>query len=106
MHPMATHHNSLLDPVPLVFRPQIKEALEDILQSTPFRTSRQCQDMFRYIVEHSLAGSDDLLRERVIGAEVFGRAADYDTAEDPVVRVRAANVRKRLAQYYQAQKNS
>jgi hypothetical protein len=80
--------------------------LDDILRSTPFRTSRQCQDLFRYIVEHSLAGSDDLLRERVIGIEVFGRAPDYDTAQDPVVRVRAADVRKRLAQYYQTQKNS
>jgi hypothetical protein len=100
---MATHHNSLLDPVPLAFRPQIKDALEDILQSTPFRTSRQCQELFRYIVEHSLAGSDDSLRERVIGIEVFGRSPDYDTAEDPVVRIRAADIRKRLAQYYQAQ---
>ena len=100
---MATHHNSLLDPVPVVLRPQIKDALEDILQSAPFRTSRQCQDMFSYIVEHSLAGSDESLRERVIGIEVFGRIPDYDTAEDPVVRVRAADVRKRLAQYYQAQ---
>jgi hypothetical protein len=101
---MATHHNSLLEPVPAVFRPQIEDALEDILRSTPFRTSRQCQDLFRYIVEHSLTGREDSLRERVIGIEVFGRVADYDTAEDPVVRLRAADVRKRLAQYYQAQK--
>ena len=76
--------------------------MEDILRSAPFRTSRQCQDLFRYIVGHSLAGSDDSLRERVIGIDVFGRAPDYDTAEDPVVRLRAADVRKRLAQYYQA----
>jgi hypothetical protein len=76
--------------------------LEDILRSSPFRTSRQCQDLFRYIVEHSLTASDDSLRERIIGIEVFGRAPDYDTAEDPVVRLRAADVRKRLAQYYQA----
>ena len=62
--------------------------------------------MFRYIVEQSLAGSDESLRERAIGIEVFGRAPDYNTAEDPVVRLRAADVRKRLAQYYQAQKNS
>src|SRR5450432_585812 len=101
---MATHHNSLLEPVPAVFRPQIEDALADILRSTPFRTSRQCQDLFRYVVEHSLSGREDSLRERVIGIEVFGRAPDYDTAEDPVVRLRAADVRKRLAQYYQAQK--
>ncbi len=99
---MATQHNSLLDPVSLPTRPQIEGLLEDILRSSPFRTSRQCQDLFRYIIEHSLAASDGSLRERVIGIEVFGRAPDYDAAEDPVVRLRAADVRKRLAQYYQA----
>src|SRR5207253_6503690 len=80
----------------------IDQLLQGILRSTPFRTSRQCQDLFRYIVENSLAGADDSLRERMIGIEVFGRPADYDTAEDPVVRLRAGDVRKRLAQYYQA----
>ena len=102
---MATQPNSPVGAVPPTARPQGREFLDDILRSTPFRTSRQCQDLFRYIVEHSLAGSDDLLRERMIGIEVFGRAPDYDTAQDPVVRVRAADVRKRLAQYYQTQKN-
>ena len=103
---MATQHNSPVDALPPAARPQVRELLDDILRSTPFRTSRQCQDMFRYIVEHSLAGFDDSLRERVIGIEVFGRAPDYDTAQDPVVRLRAADVRKRLAQFYQTQKNS
>ena len=102
---MATHHNSLVDPPPLAARSEIEFLLENILRSAPFRTSRQCQDLFRYIVGHSLSGSDDSLRERVIGIEVFGRAPDYDTAEDPVVRLRAADVRKRLAQYYQAQRS-
>jgi hypothetical protein len=100
--PMASQHNSLLDPVPVAARHHIEALLEDILRSAPFRTSRQCQDLFRYMVEHSLAASDGSLRERVIGMEVFGRAPAYDTAEDPVVRLRAADVRKRLAQYYQA----
>jgi hypothetical protein len=103
---MATQHSSPVYAVPAAARPQVRELLEDILRSTPFRTSRQCQDMFRYIVEQSLAGSDESLRERAIGIEVFGRAPDYNTAEDPVVRLRAADVRKRLAQYYQAQRNS
>ena len=103
---MSTHHHWLLEPVPIADRVVIREQLENILQSAPFRTSRQCQDLFRYIVEHSLAGLDDSLRERVIGIEVFGRAPDYDTAEDPVVRLRAADIRKRLAQYYQAAKNT
>jgi hypothetical protein len=101
---MATQHNIPLEPMPPPAQLSVRESMEDILRSVPFRTSRQCQDLFRFIIEHSLAGSDDVLRERIIGIEVFGRAPDYDTAEDPVVRVRAADVRKRLAQYYQAQK--
>src|SRR5436190_20462983 len=103
---MASQHNTVFEPAAPATRLPIEELMEDILRSVPFRTSRQCQDLFRYIVEHSLAGTDDSLRERVIGMEVFGRAPDYDTADDPVVRVRAADIRKRLAQYYQAQKSA
>ncbi len=102
---MATQQNSLLDSEPAAARSQIQQLVDDILRSAPFRTSRQCQDMFRFVVEHSLAGSEESLRERIIGMEVFGRAADYDTAADPVVRLRAADVRKRLAQYYQSRKS-
>ena len=68
---VATSHNSLLEPIPRSARIQLNELLEDILRSVPFRTSRQCQELFRYIVEHSLSGAEDSLRERVIGVEVF-----------------------------------
>lgn len=80
---------------------QVILALDNILASRPFRSSNQCSKLLRYIVEHTLSGQDNLLRERVIGAEVFGRAAEYEPGEDPVVRLRVAEVRKRLAQYYQ-----
>ena len=81
----------------------VRKELEQILQSQPFRTSKQCRDLLQYIVEHSLAGRESDLRERIVGIEVFGRSPDYDTAEDPVVRMRAADIRKRLAQFYQAE---
>jgi hypothetical protein len=55
-----------------------------------------------YIVEQTLAGNEDDLKERTLGVEVFHRPADYDTNADPVVRLCAAEVRKRLAQYYQS----
>jgi hypothetical protein len=57
--------------------------------------------MLRYVVERTLNHERESLRERIIGIEVFGKHNDYDTSEDPVVRVRAADIRKRLAQYYQ-----
>jgi hypothetical protein len=80
----------------------IHETLSKILDSTPFRSSKQCQDLLRYVVEHSLRQDNEALKERVIGCEVFGRRHDYDTADDPVVRIRAGEVRKRLALYYRA----
>ena len=79
----------------------IEDSVHAILESSVFRSSKQCQTLLRYIVEHSLAGEDSLLRERVIGTAVFGRAPDYDCGNDPVVRARVNEVRKRLAQYYE-----
>jgi len=79
---------------------EVRKALHEILRSAPFRASKQSQQLLQYIVHQSLDEHLDRLKERVIGAEVFGRPVDYDTNEDPIVRSRAAEVRKRLAQYY------
>jgi hypothetical protein len=81
---------------------RIQLSLDQVLSSPPFRNTQQCQNLLRYIVKHTLAGEDHLLRERVIGSEVFGRQPAYEPGEDPVVRLRAAEVRKRLAQFYQS----
>ena len=56
----------------------ILHALDQILASPPFRNTQQGQNLLRYIVRHTLAGEDHLLRERVIGSEVFGRRPDYE----------------------------
>jgi hypothetical protein len=55
--------------------------------------------LLRYLVERALDGGEPL-KERTIGAEVFGRDAAYDTAKDAIVRVSANSVRKRLLAYY------
>jgi hypothetical protein len=78
----------------------VRSALESVIASEAFAPSKRCQDFLRLIVEHALAGDLDALRERMIGVEMFGRRVDYDTSNDAVVRVRATEVRKRLAQYY------
>jgi Tol biopolymer transport system component len=75
-------------------------AVESVVSSDVFAASKRCQDFLRLIVKHALAGELDCLRERMIGAEMFGRPVDYDTSNDAVVRVRATEVRKRLSQYY------
>jgi hypothetical protein len=57
--------------------------------------------LLRQITEQTVMGDIRTLKERILGVEVFGRPWDYDTSQDPVVRATAAEIRKRLAQYYQ-----
>ncbi|HKV46818.1 MAG TPA: hypothetical protein VJN69_01915 [Candidatus Acidoferrales bacterium] len=83
-------------------REMVKEQLERILASSLFRNSKRFPDFLRYTVNQALAGETDCLKERMLGVSVFGRDADYDTSTDPVVRVTAAEVRKRITQYYEA----
>ena len=78
----------------------VRSALELVISSDAFAGSKQCQDLLRLMVEHALSGELDALCERMIGVEMFGRPADYDTSNDAVVLVRTTEVRKRLAQYY------
>jgi hypothetical protein len=68
-----------------------------ILQSPSFRGSPRSAAFLRYVVEETLAGRGDLLKERTVGAAVLSKAPGYDTGSDSGVRVRANDVRKRLA---------
>jgi TolB-like protein len=78
----------------------VRDHLHEVAASHAFATSKRSQDFLQLIVEHALEGEVDNLRERMIGAEMFGRPIDYDTGSDSVVRVKATEVRKKLAQYY------
>jgi hypothetical protein len=78
----------------------VREQLERLVESPPFNHSRRFPTFLRFVIEHTLKGNTDQLKERTIGIEVFGRGVEYDTASDPIVRVTAAEIRKRIAQYY------
>jgi hypothetical protein len=74
--------------------------LHEILASHHFSNSKRYPAMLKYIVENTLAGKSDHLKERTIGVEVFDRPPTYDTNSDTVVRYTAGEVRKRLLLYY------
>lgn len=84
----------------------IKRELDSILETDRFRNSRRFPHLFRYLVEETLAGRGDALKERSIGVSVFGCPPDYDTGDNPIVRVTVAEVRKRIIQYYQEEGQS
>ena len=81
-------------------RLQVTDQLERMLASPLFSQSKRYAPFLRYVVEKTIEGQEDSLKERTLGVEVFGRAPDYDSNNDPVVRVTAGEVRKRIAQYY------
>lgn len=81
---------------------ELKAAVEAVCQSQPFRTSVKSCQFLRHIVRLTLEGNVDELKERLIGIALLGREASYDTGSDAGVRVRANDVRKRLAAYYAA----
>jgi hypothetical protein len=83
--------------------PRVEEALSKVLDSTAFAASKQSQALLKYLVAKSQHDDDGSLKERMIGVNVFGRSHDYNTGDDPIVRARVGEVRKRLARYYQSE---
>jgi hypothetical protein len=82
---------------------RIREELGRVLASHEFRTSKRSQEFLKYVVENTLSGHGDMLKERTIGIEVFGRSTSYDPSDDATVRVKAGEVRKRLGLYYSSE---
>src|SRR5579863_1303413 len=81
-------------------RELVLNELEAISSSYHFRGSKRYPALLRYVVDAALDNRSGELKERTLGVEVFGRDPGYDVNADPVVRVSAGEVRKRIAQYY------
>ena len=83
----------------------VRAQLERLVRDDAFRSSKRSVAFLRYVVERTLAGSTDQIKERTVGVEVFGRNPSYDTNTDHIVRTAAAELRKRLAAYYVDEKH-
>ena len=80
---------------------EIEQQVTRLLSDNRFCNSKRLPSFLRFVITETIQGRGESLKERTIGAAVFGRPLSYDTAGDPIVRVAAAELRKRLAQYYQ-----
>ncbi len=78
----------------------VREQLRRLVAHPLFTNSKRYPVLLTYTVEQTLLGNASELKERTIGIEAFGREPVYDVNLDPVVRTAAAEVRKRLSQYY------
>lgn len=78
----------------------VRKVLNDIVQSKTFKQVDRLQRFLTYIVEETLAGRGDSLKEYPVGVDVFGKDPSFDPRMDPIVRVQARRLRMRLVTYY------
>jgi adenylate cyclase len=78
----------------------VRRELERILASPDFVASDRLKRFLRFVVEETLAGRKDRLHAYPIALEVLGRDASFDPQTDPVVRMEAGRLRRRLERYY------
>jgi hypothetical protein len=83
----------------------IRAQLDLLVRDEVFRSSKRSVAFLKYVVEQTLNGAADQIKERTIGVEVFGRDPSYDTNVDHIVRTAATELRKRLATYYVDEKH-
>jgi TolB-like protein/Flp pilus assembly protein TadD len=82
---------------------EVREHLDKILASPSFAGALQVQRLLRFVVEESLEGRADGIKESVLAVRVFGRRSDFDSHSDSVVRVHATHLRRRLREYYRTE---
>jgi hypothetical protein len=74
--------------------------LERIVASQQLRRATRLREFLLYVGQRSIKDGLDQIHEQEIGANVFGRSADYDTSLDNIVRVNASELRKRIDDYF------
>ena len=79
----------------------VRAQLDRILASPGFVNADRLSRFLRFVVERTLEGEGDQLKEYRLGTEVFDRPADYDPRLDSIVRVEARRLRSKLAEYYE-----
>lgn len=79
----------------------VRAQLARILASPGFANADRLSRFLRFVVERTLDGEGDQLKEYRLGTEVFDRSPDYDPRLDSIVRVEARRLRSKLAEYYE-----
>ena len=96
-----------IEPAEPQISPAIIEAeLKSVLTSRQFARSVRLRQLLRFIVESTLHGNPSSLKEYTIGVDVFGRKEAFDQRTDPIVRVQANRLRRKLKVYYATEGDS
>src|SRR5690349_10320968 len=81
----------------------VRAALQRVLESKYFAQAESLSNLLRYLVEETLSGRGQSLKELTVGSEVFSRGSSFDPKTDGIVRVQASRLRAKLRDYYAAE---
>src|SRR4051812_48951036 len=81
----------------------VRAQLERVLASKTFSRSPRISRFLGFVVEQTLAGQEDKLKEYLLGVEVFNRMDTFDPRIDSIVRVEARRLRYKLERYYETE---
>ena len=82
---------------------EVRTELDRLLRSGLFLQSDRLARFLRFAIENALAGNTDLLKEYVIGTEVYDRKPPYHPSQDSIVRTEARRLRAKLKEYYESE---
>ncbi len=77
--------------------------VERIFQSKTFRSSDVLRHLLSYLVEASLAGTADELKEYTVAVDALGKPSSYDPRQESAVRMQVGRLRLKLAEYYRTE---
>jgi hypothetical protein len=80
----------------------VRAELARVLESPIFAQSDRLGRFLRFAVEHAISGTDEGLKEYVIGTEVC-RKPLYHPSQDSIVRTEARRLRTKLKEYYESE---
>ena len=78
----------------------IQSQMRKILSSDEFDATEQQRNFFKFVIEETLAGRQDIIKGYTIATQVLGRLPDFNASADPIVSVQASKLRRSLERYY------
>ncbi|MEM7173399.1 MAG: hypothetical protein AAF530_24765 [Pseudomonadota bacterium] len=79
---------------------QVRAHLQFILNSAEFEKCRRLGEFLAFVVEETLAGRGERLKEHSIAQAVFHKNENFDPKINSIVRVEAGRLRNRLSTFY------
>ncbi|MGK0273222.1 MAG: putative nucleotidyltransferase [Cocleimonas sp.] len=83
----------------------VENQLKLILVSKYFKSAKKMQSFLKYIVDKTIAGEALAIKQYTIGVDALLFTDDFDSEENPTVRIMGGRVRQRLNEYYETDRD-